>query len=99
MSKYSAEQIQSVCDCCREIMGHFTSVQNYQFPTAAIRQGMEAGLSAQEIADNAYKSVANLDLLQTGFGLVGMGDNMRNIASYMRAEVIKRIEALEAIKE
>ena len=76
MAKYTEEQIQSVCDAGYEIMGHFTNVQNCMFPSTVIRQGMEEGLSAQEIAINAYNVVSKLDLHQTGFGLVGMGQGM-----------------------
>ena len=94
MAKYTEEQIQSVCEAGYEIMGHFTDVQNCQFPSTEIRKGMEAGLSAEEIAINAYNAVAKLPLHQTGFGLVGMGDSMHNIALYMQNEVQKRIEAL-----
>lgn len=95
MAKYTEEQIQSVCDAGYEIMGHFTNVQNCQFPSTVIRSSMEAGLSAEEIACNAYDVVAKLDLHQTGFGLVGMGDSMHNIALYMQGEIQKRIEALD----
>ena len=95
MAKYTEEQIQSVCDAGYEIMGHFTNVQNCMFPSTVIRQGMEEGLSAQEIAINAYNVVSKLDLHQTGFGLVGMGDSMHNVAMYLQGEVQKRIEALE----
>lgn len=94
MATYTEEQIQSVCDAGYEIMGHFTNVQNCLFPSTEIRKGMEAGLSAEEIAINAYNAVAKLDLHQTGFGLVGMGDSMHNVALYMQVEVQKRIEAL-----
>lgn len=94
MAKYTEEQIQSVCDAGYEIMGHFTDVQNCQFPSTEIRKGMEAGLTAEEIACNAYNAVAKLPLHQTGFGLVGMGDSMHNIALYMQGEIQKRIEAL-----
>lgn len=95
MAKYTEEQIQSVCDAGYEIMGHFTNVQNCMFPSTVIRQGMEEGLSAQEIAINAYNVVSKLDLHQTGFGLVGMGDSMHNVAMYLQGEVQRRIEALE----
>lgn len=94
MAKYTEEQIQSVCDAGYEIMGHFTNVQNCMFPSTVIRQGMEEGLSAQEIAINAYNVVSKLDLHQTGFGLVGMGDSMHNVAMYLQGEVQRRIEAL-----
>ena len=95
MAQYTEEQIQSVCDAGYEIMRHFTNVQNCMFPSTEIRKGMEAGLSAEEIAINAYNAVAKLDLHQTGFGLVGMGDSMHNVALYMQNEVEKRIKALE----
>lgn len=94
MAKYTEEQIQSVCDAGYEIMGHFTNIQNCMFPSTVIREGMEAGLPAKEIAMNAYDVVAKLDLHQTGFGLVGMGDSMHNVALYMQGEVEKRINAL-----
>lgn len=99
MAKYTEEQIQSVCDAGYEIMGHFTNVQNCLYPSTEIRKCMEAGLTAEEIAINAYNSVANLDLHQTGFGLVGMGDSMHNVALYMQNEIQKRIEALVPAEE
>ena len=99
MAKYTEEQIQSICDAGYEIMGHFTDVQNCQFPSTEIRKGMEAGLTAEEIACNAYNAVAKLPLHQTGFGLVGMGDSMHNIALYMQGEIQKRIEALTPVEE
>ena len=94
---YTDEQIQSVCDAGYEIMGKFTDVQNCQFPSTVIIEGMKAGLSAQEVAVNAYNAVANLPLRQTGFGLVGTGDTMHNIALYLQGEIQKRIEAFETI--
>ena len=94
MANYTEEQIQSVCNAGYEIMGHFTNVQNCQFPSTVIRQGMETGLPAEEIAINAYNAVCKLDLHQTGFGLIGMGDSMHNIALYLQGEIQKRIEAL-----
>lgn len=99
MAKYTEEQIQSVCDAGYEIMGHFTDVQNCQFPSTEIRKGMEAGLTAEEIACNAYNAVAKLPLHQTGFGLVGMGDSMHNVTLYMQGEIQKRIEALTPAEE
>lgn len=94
MATYTDEQIQKVCDAGYEIMGKFTEVQNCTFPTTEIIKGMKAGLSADEIADKAYHSIADLPVRQTGFGLVGMGDTMHNIATYMAGEVKKRIEEL-----
>ena len=99
MAKYTEEQIQSVCDAGYEIMGHFTDVQNCMFPSTEIRKGMEAGLSASEIACNAYNSIINLPLHQTGYGLVGTGDSMRNIALYLQGEIEKRINALTTTDE
>lgn len=95
MAAYTDEQIQSVCEAGYEIMGKFTDVQNCQFPTTEIIKGMEAGLSAEEIASNAYDAIAKLPLRQTGFGLVGTGDSMHNIAMYMQGEIIKRIKAID----
>jgi hypothetical protein len=94
MATYTQEQIEEVCNAGYEIMGKFTDVQNCTFPTAAIIQGMKDGLTAEEIANNAYDSIAKLPLRQTGFGLVGTGDTMHNVAQYMAGEVRKRIEAL-----
>lgn len=94
MATYTEEQIQSVCNAGYEIMGKFTDVQNCQFPSTAIIEGMKAGLPADEIANNAYDAIAKLPLRQTGFGLVGMGDSMHNIALYMQGEIQKRIEEL-----
>lgn len=91
---YTDEQIQQVCDAGYEIMGHFTDVQNCTFPSTEIIKGMKDGLTAQEIADNAYQAIIKIPLHQTGFGLVGMGDSMHNIAMYMAGEIKKRIEAL-----
>lgn len=99
MAKYTEEQIQSVCEAGYEILGHFTDVQNCTFPSTVIRKGMEAGLSAQEIAMNAYDSIIKLPLHQTGFGLVGMGDSMHNVAMYLQGEVQKRIEALTPVED
>ena len=94
---YTDEQIQSVCNAGYEIMGKFTDVQNCQFPSTVIIKGMKAGLSAQEIAVNAYNAVANLPLRQTSFGLVGTGDTMHNIALYLQGEIQKRIESFEVV--
>lgn len=91
---YTPEQIDHVCAACFEVMGHFTDVQNCSFPTDAIRKGMEKGLTAEEIGENAYQSIIPLPLHQTGFGLVGMGDSMHNIATYMKHEVMKRINEI-----
>jgi len=92
---YTDEQIQQVCDAGYEVMGHFTDVQNCTFPSAAIIAGMKAGKSSQEIANDAYDSIIDLPLRQTGYGLVGTGDTMHNVAMYMAGEVKKRIDALE----
>lgn len=91
---YTDEQIQEVCTKASDVMKDFTVPQNCTFPSTAIIEGMQAGLTADEIADNAYYAVANLPLHQTGFGLVGMGDNMKNIASYMRGAVYNAISEL-----
>lgn len=95
---YTDEQIQNVCDKAAEIMKDFTDVQNCTFPSTAIIEGMKAGKTADEIAENAYNSIIKLPLHQTGFGLVGMGDSMHNIASYMAGAVKNCIEVIEETK-
>lgn len=94
MATYTDEQIQEVCAKASDVMKHFTDVQNCTFPSTEIIKGMKAGLTAEEIGANAYDAIAKLPLRQTGFGLVGMGDSMHNIASYMQGEVINQINAL-----
>lgn len=93
---YTDEQIQKVCNAAADIMKDFTDVQNCTFPSTAIIAGMKAGKTAEEIADDAYNAIANLPLHQTGFGLIGTGDSMHNIALYMQGEVLKQIKALNA---
>ena len=93
---YTDEQIQSVCDKAADVMKDFTTdVQNCTFPSTAIIEGMKAGLSAEEIASNAYDTIARLPLRQTGFGLVGMGDSMKNVALYMQGEILNAIKAID----
>ena len=92
---YTDEQIQSVCDKASEVMKDFTDVQNCIFPSTAIIEGMKAGLSAEEIASNAYDTIAELPLHQTGFGLVGMGDSMKNVALYMQGAIMNAIKAID----
>ncbi len=89
---YTDEQIQEVCDLGYKIMGKFTYVQYCLFPSDAIINAMKAGKTAQEVADAAYHSIASLPLQHTRFGLVGMGDTMRNIATYMADAVRLKIE-------
>ena len=93
---YTDEQIQSVCNAAADVMKGFTDVQNCTFPSTAIINGMKAGKTAEEIAIDAYNAIANLPLHQTGFGLVGMGDSMKNVALYMQGTIQKCIEALNA---
>ena len=92
---YTDEQIQLVCDKAVDVMKDFTDVQNCTFPSTEIIKGMKAGLTAEEIASNTYDSIANLPLRQTGFGLIGMGDSMKNIALYMQGEILKTIKAID----
>lgn len=91
---YTDEQIQTVCTVASDVMKDFTDVQNCTFPSTAIIAGMKAGKTAEEIASDAYDSIYKLPLHQTGFGLVGMGDSMRNIALYMQGAVLNAIKAL-----
>ena len=92
---YTDEQIQLVCDKAADVMKDFTDVQNCTFPSTEIIKGMKAGLTAEEIAINAYNAIAKLPLHQTGFGLVGMGDSMKNVALYMQGEILKAIKAID----
>ena len=92
---YTDEQIQLVCDKAADVMKDFTDVQNCTFPSTEIIKGMKAGLTAEEISSNAYNAIAKLPLHQTGFGLVGMGDSMKNVALYMQGEILKAIKAID----
>lgn len=92
---YTDEQIQLVCDKAADVMKNFTDVQNCTFPSTAIIKGMKAGLSAEEIASNAYDTIAGLPLWQTGYGLVGTGDSMKNVALYMQGEILNTIKAID----
>ena len=92
---YTDEQIQLVCDKAADVMKNFTDVQNCTFPSTAIIKGMKAGLSAEEIASNAYDTIAGLPLWQTGYGLVGTGNSMKNIALYMQGEILNTIKAID----
>ena len=92
---YTDEQIQLVCDKAADVMKNFTDVQNCTFPSTAIIKGMKAGLSAEEIASNAYDTIAGLPLWQTGYGLVGTGDSMKNVALYMQGEILNTIKVID----
>ena len=92
---YTDEQSQLVCDKAADVMKDFTDVQNCTFPSTEIIKGMKAGLTAEEIASNAYDAIAKLPLRQTGFGLVGMGDSMKNVALYMQGEILKAINTID----
>ena len=92
---YTDEQIQLVCDKAADVMKDFTDVQNCTFPSTAIIKGMKEGLTAEEIASNAYDTIAKLPLYQTGFGLVGTGDSMKNIALYMQGAILNAIKAID----
>ena len=92
---YTNEQIQLVCDKAADVMKDFTDVQNCTFPSTAIIKGMKEGLTAEEIASNAYDTIAKLPLYQTGFGLIGTGDSMKNIALYMQGAILNAIKAID----
>ena len=92
---YTDEQIQLVCDKAADVMKDFTDVQNCTFPSTAIIKGMKEGLTAEEIASNAYDTIAKLPLYQTGFGLIGTGDSMKNIALYMQGAILNAIKAID----
>ena len=92
---YTDEQIQLVCDKAADVMKDFTDVQNCTFPSTAIIKGMKEGLTAEEIASNAYDTIAKLPLYQTGIGLIGTGDSMKNIALYMQVAILNAIKAID----
>lgn len=92
---YTDDQIQAVCTTASDVMKDFTDVQNCTFPSTAIIAGMKAGKTAEEIASDAYESIYKLPLHQTGYGLVGMGDSMRNIALYMQGAVLNAIKEID----
>ena len=92
---YTDEQIQLVCNKAADVMKDFTDVQNCTFPSTAIIKGMKEGLTAEEIASNAYDTIAKLPLYQTGFGLIGTGDSMKNIALYMQGAILNAIKAID----
>ena len=92
---YTDEQIKLVCDKPADVMKDVTDGQNCTFPSTEIIKGMKAGLTAEEISSNAYDAIAKLPLRQTGFGLVGMGDSMKNVALYMQGEILKAIKAID----
>ena len=92
---YTDEQIQLVCDKAADVMKDFTDVQNCTFPSTAIIKGMKEGLTAEEIASNAYDTIAKLPWYQTGFGLIGTGDSMKNIALYMQGAILNAIKAID----
>ena len=92
---YTDEQIQLVCNKAADVMKDFTDVQNCTFPSTAIIKGMKEGLTAEEIASNAYDTIAKLPLYQTGFGLIGTGNSMKNIALYMQGAILNAIKAID----
>lgn len=93
MAAYTDEQIQEVCDAGYEIMGKFTEVQNCMFPSTVIIQGMKAGLTAEEIACNAYDAIIKLPVQQKHAN-AEYAPSMHNIAILMQNEIQKRIEAI-----
>lgn len=96
---YTDEQIQAVCDAAADVMKDFTVPQNCTFPSTAIIAGMKAGKTAEEIASDAYDTIAGLPLYQTGFGLVGTGDSMKNVALYMQGAILNAIKAITPVEE
>lgn len=96
---YTDEQIQAVCIKAADVMKDFTVPQNCTFPSTAIIAGMKAGKTAEEIASDAYDAIAELPLYQTGFGLVGTGNTMFNIASFMRGVVLNAIKEITPTEE
>lgn len=94
MAAYTEAQIQEVCELGYEIMGQFTDVQNCNFPSTAIINGMKAGNTPEEIACAAYDAIKDLPMRQTGFGLVG-DNRIHNIALYMQGAIQRKLESFE----
>lgn len=96
MAAYTDAQIKSVCDKATEVLHGLTDAQNVTFPTAAIISGMQAGLDAETIANNARKAIDDLPLYNNGtYNLIGSNINMFNLSSYMRGAVYNAIKELE----
>ena len=97
---YTDEQIKAVCDQATAVLSGLTDAQNVTFPTTAIIAGMKAGLTADEIANNARAAIDDLPLLNNGtYNLIGSNITMFNIASYMRGAVYNAVKALEDAAE
>lgn len=97
---YTDAQIKAVCDQATAVLSGLTDAQNVTFPTTAIIAGMKAGLTADEIANNARAAIDDLPLLNNGtYNLIGSNITMFNIASYMRGAVYNAVKALEDAAE
>lgn len=95
MAAYTDEQIKAVCDKATDVLNGLTDAQNVTFPTTAIISGMKAGLTADEIANNARKAIDDLPIYNNGtYNLTGSNISLFNLASYMRGVVFNEITKL-----
>ena len=94
--KYTEEDIEKVCKAATDTLCGLTDVENVTFPTAAIRDGMKAGLDADTIANNARAAIDDLPLLNNGtYNTIGSNLVMFNYGSYVRGAVYNAIKELE----
>lgn len=98
--KYTEEDIEKVCKAATDTLCGLTDVENVTFPTAAIRDGMKAGLPVDEIANNASKSIDNLPMFNNGtYNLTGSNLTLFNLRSYMRGAILSELNNIIVSKE
>lgn len=98
--KYTEEDIEKVCKAATDTLCGLTDVENVTFPTAAIRDGMKAGLSVDEIANNASKSIDGLPMFNNGtYNLTGSNLVLFNLRSYMRGAILSELNNIIVSKK
>lgn len=98
--KYTEEDIEKVCKAATDTLCGLTDVENVTFPTAAIRDGMKAGLPVDEIANNASKSIDDLPMFNNGtYNLTGSNLVLFNLRSYMRGAILSELNNIIVSKK
>lgn len=98
--KYTEEDIEKVCKAATDTLCGLTDAQNVTFPTAAIRDGMKAGLPVDEIVNNASKSIDNLPMFNNGtYNLTGSNLTLFNLRSYMRGAILSELNNIIVSKK
>lgn len=98
--KYTEEDIEKVCKTATDTLCGLTGVENVTFPTAAIRDGMKAGLPVDEIANNASKSIDGLPMFNNGtYNLTGSNLVLFNLKSYMRGAILSELNNIIVSKK